>query len=119
MSQRKVTLWRDFTNAEYNDPSGAAWVISPVTDEAIPCDFCGSEIEAGYLCLDGSEWVCDRCAEIIPAWLGHKLAAERAEGIGLQNRLVGVRCIVGQGLCGAFRAEHMPGKFLGWTRPSS
>lgn len=96
----------------YLSPDGAVWLYSGA-DDLSPCDICGYALDAGYVCLDGGDFVCASHVVIVPPMIGNALAAEHAEGIDLHNRLVGMRCTVGTGLVDSFAAVQVPGKYLG------
>jgi hypothetical protein len=119
-----VTLYRpNDLHSEWLSPSSAVWVEyvrDAFADEDNPCDICGSTIEAGYLCLDGGDMVCIDHVEIVPAWIGDKLAAEYAETIAAQNAMVGMRTHIGAAVLEVFArgSQHMPARYLGWVQPS-
>jgi|SRR5215831_14985820 len=97
---------------------GAQWHFGYAEDEPATCDVCGEEVWDGWQCLDGGEVVCSEHVEAVPDWLRDARRAEHEAAMRSHNRLVGMRCIVGLSALQSFRAEHTPGRFLGFVRPA-
>lgn len=113
------TIYRNFGDTEYRNAAGAMFIEYDAhsDDEPLTCEDCGATAYDGFLCLDGGETLCGNCVTIVPAFLGRSLSFEYDDCIAHKNRLVHIRCLIGNAFLESFATRHAPGKYLGWVAP--